>query len=750
MTIENESKVRNHYRICSFCEQHCGIVVDVDHATGNVLTVRGDKDDPLSQGYICPKAYAMKDLHEDPDVLKQPMIRRDGQLLPVSWDEALDFAAERIRDLQKQYGKDSLAFFPGNSAAHVPSLMLYTPVLADALGTKQVYTSASVDTNPHLLVAMAMFGSLASIPVPDIDRCTYFLIIGANPLQSNGSLMTAPGVPRRLRAIQDKGGKIVVVDPRRTETAAMADWHLPIRPGADACLLFAIVRILFEDGLVRPRHIEGLAKGIDELRVLCQPFTPEVASEASGIEASDIRRLAHELFNAERACVYGRIGSSMQQFGSVTNWLIVVVNVLTGNLDREGGSMFPQGVFEAIFLNDRCTETEMPYGRWHSRVRELPELGGTLPAAGMAEEMDTPGHGQVKGLITMGGNPVIAFPNGGGRLTDALKNLEFMMCIDIYINETTKYADVVLPSPSRFTHSDFMIYFTILTVRDYLRWSPPIFDLPDGALHDWDIICRLVSRLEGITSQEAEGRALRGLYDQLKNQGNPVVASLSFEQVLQHLGTEGDQDRMFDLLVRSGPYGDHFGDRPGGLTLEAMKAMPHGVDFGAVKPRIENVIHFPDGKIDLAPPLIVSDILRLRDWMEHKEAEGLQLIGRRQVRSYNSWTHNFKSLAKGPELCCLLMNPIDAEERGIRDGTKVSVSSRTGQLVVDVGLSDEMRRGVVSIPHGWGHDDDDIPGQTRAKSRPGVNSNILADEMLMDVPSANVNLNGIQVVVKPH
>lgn len=738
-----------HYRICPFCEQNCATEVTVDRAKQSVVTIRGDKADPLSKGYICPKAYALKDLHHDPEMLTGPMMRRNGRLEKVSWEEALDFAARRLLELQHEYGPNSIASYFGTGLTHVPGLALYAPLLLTTLGSNQVYSASSVDSHAHFMTTASMFGGLASMPIPDIDNSDYFVLIGANPLQSNGSFLTAPGVPGRLRDIQGRQGKVVVIDPRRSETAEMADWHLSIRPGSDAVLLLAIAHILFKENLVNLRHIADYARNLDELRSIAARFTPELASSACDMAIEDIYRLARELAAAPRACIYGRIGSSMQQFGSLTNWLIVAVNALTGNLDRPGGSMFPRGVFEAILFSERYRDGRIPYGRWHTRVSGLPELGAQLPCAAMMEEMDTPGKGQVRGLITLCGNPVLSTPNGGGRLTRALEDLDFILSFDIFINETTRHADVILPSPKCLEHSDFMVVYPFFTVRDYIRWSAPVFETSPTALHDCDIMCELVARLRRISAAEADELALRMLYDQLRDQGNPVAGRVPFEETLKSLTEPGGQDRMFELLIRSGPYGDHFGEVPGGLTLEKLKTMPHGVDFGPMQPRIAEVIHLPDGKIDFAPEAITRDLPRLEKWLASEKPKGLHLLGRRHMRSFNTWMHNLPSLAKGPNLCTLLMNPHDAEVRQIMDGQYVRIRSRTGSIDVPVELSDEMREGVVSLPHGWGHDDEEVPGQQRAKARAGVNYNLLADETLLDVPSCNANLNHIPVEVTP-
>ena len=737
------------YRICPFCEQNCGTEVVIDRATDRVLTVRGDKADPLSRGYICPKAYALKDLHHDPETLTGPVIKRDGRFVDVSWDEALDFAAKRLAEVQRDHGPNAIASYFGTALTHVPGLALYAPLFLSTLGSNQIYSASSVDSHAHFMTTATMFGGLASMPIPDIDRSDYFVLIGANPLQSNGSFMTAPGVPRRLRDIQARGGRVVVIDPRRTETAEMADWHLSIRPGSDAVLLLAVAQVLFAENLVNLRHIASHARNLDVLKEIAARYPPEEASVCCGIPPEDIYRLARELAAAERGCIYGRIGSSMQQFGSLTNWLIVAVNALTGNLDRAGGSMFPRGVFEAILFSDRVIDGQLPYGRWHSRVRNLPELGGQLPCAAMMEEMDTPGDGQVRALITLCGNPALSTPNGGGRLSRALEGLDFILSFDIFINETTRYADVILPSPPCLAHSDFMVVYPFFTVRDYIRWSAPAVEGAARALHDSEIICELVARLRKISSAEADLTALKMLYDQLAGQGNPVARRIPFADALSALTEKSGQDRMFELLVRSGPYGDHFGARPGGLTIETLKEMPHGVDFGPMEPRIAEIIHHADGKIDFAPALITCDLARLDQWIGQSDESDLHLIGRRHMRSFNTWMHNLPSLAKGPELCTLMMHPSDAERRGITHGQRVRIQSSRGKIEAPVAITDEIRQGVVSLPHGWGHDDDQVPGQAKAKARAGVNYNLLADETLLDVPSCNTNLNYIPVEIVP-
>lgn len=745
-TTSAPADTETHYRLCPFCDQHCGTEVTVDRTAGTVVAVRGDKEDPLSRGFVCPKVYALKEYHSDPERLTRPLIKRNGKFEEAGWDEALDVAAQGIRTIQQSHGKDAVAFYFGTGLAHVPALCLYSGLLATALGTRQVYSSSSVDCHAHFLTTTTMFGGVGSMPVPDIDRTDYLVVIGANPVQSNGSFVIAPGMPARLRAIRERGGTLVVIDPRFTETARLADRHLSIRPGADAAVLFAMVNILFDENLVAMGPLGAVAAKVDQLRDLARPFTAEAASRVSGIAAADIYRLTREFAAAPRACLYGRIGSSMQMFGSLTNWLIVAINALTGNLDRAGGSMFPQGPVDPVFFSDRCQDGVLPHDRWRARVSGLPELAGQLPCSAMLSELETPGEGQIKAMVTFAGNPLLATANGNGRLGRAFEKLEFMLSFDVYINETSRHADVILPSERTLTRSDFTLFYTFFMVRDYIRYNEPVFPRDPQSRADGEIICGLVGRLTGETPAQADERALRMLHQQLISQGNTVAAGMSFEAVLRHLGASGGHDRLYDLLVRAGPRGDHFGANPDGLTLAKLRALPHGFDFGPMRPRIGDVIHLPDGKIDFAPAPIVADIPRLRRWMEAGEPESLVLIGRRQIRSFQ-WMHKFASLNKGPNMCTLLMNPADAQARGLSDGQRVSIRSKAGDVQVEVELSDDMRRGVVSLPHGWGHDDPAVPGRKIARSRPGVNYNLLADETLMDVPSCNTSLNAIPVEV---
>lgn len=745
---QGNSDVRNHLRLCPFCEQNCGTVVKFDHKAKRIISIRGDKDDPLSKGYICAKAYAQKELSDDPDRLRTPMIKRNGVFEEATWPEALDFAAERIKDIQTKYGKSGIAFYFGNVISHVPGPSLYAAPLLTALETTQLYSSSSIDHFAQILAALEMFGGCGSIAVPDVDRIDYFVLVGTNPSQSNGSLLTAPGVQDRLDAMRKRGGKVIVIDPRASETAQAADWHLPVRPNGDAALLFGVLHTLFAESLINPGHLVDKLTGLDELRQLAKGFPPELVASSCGISADDIRKLAREFAAAKKACIYGRVGSTVQRFGSIANWLMWAINAVTGNLDREGGFMFPRGVFDNIFQAEHYQGDAAPYNRWQSRVRGIPELCSQLPASVLVEEIEVPGEGQVKALITMCGNPAVSAQNGSGRLTRAFESLEFMMSFDIYINETTRHADVILPSPDHMEHSDFMVFYIAFCVRDYLRYCPPVTDLSPGAMQDSDIFNGLVARLLGITPEEADERALHLLYDQLKGHGNPVCNAVDYEQVRRMVGDEPGQDRMLDLFIRSGHYGDHFGARPDGLTLERLKAHPHGVDFGPmVGGRIEEMLHLPDKKINLMPPIIAADVPHLREWIAVGPPQGLELIsGRRHVRSANSWMHNLHVLVKGKDRCTLVIHPRDAQSRGITEGDIVEVRSRAGKVQVRAAVSEDIRPGVVSLPHGWGHDE---PGTRMnvAREHAGVNANLLVDADFVDRPSNNAVFNGIPVEV---
>ena len=742
--------MRTDFRTCPFCEATCGL--EVVTSGDEVVSVRGDAQDVFSHGYICPKATGLKHLHEDPDRLRTPLVRRGGELVEATWAEAFEEVDRRLRPIIGQHGRDAVAVYLGNPNVHNLSATLYNTVWLRALGSRNLYSASTVDQMPKQVSAGLMFGTMLSIPIPDVDRCDHLLMLGANPLVSNGSLMTAPDMRGRLRALRERGGRIVVVDPVRTRTAQVADEHHFIRPGTDALLLFAIVHVLLAEDLTEPGPLARHCNGLDELGPLAEPFTPEAVAPACGIDAMTIRRMARELAAAGRAAVYARIGSCTQEFGTLTNWLVDVINVLTGNLDRPGGAMFPLAA--AGQRNAQGTGGKgrgVRFGRWHSRVRGLPEVFGELPAACLAEEIDTPAEGRVRALVTVAGNPALSTPDAG-RLTRAFGELDFMLCLDVYLNETSRHADVVLPAPDPLERSHFDVAFNQLAVRNVANYSPPVFDRQAGMPDEWQTMLRLAAIVTGqgpnadlAAIDEFTAGALIRM--ELSVPGSPL-AGRDPDELLAALEPRRGPERLLDLLIRSGPYGDHFGARPDGLTLAVVEASPHGVDLGPLQPRLPEVLRTPSGRIELTPAPLVADVPRLRAAIGRGIDGSLVLIGRRQLRSNNSWMHNLAPLVKGRDQCTMLINPADAERLRLVDGDRASVTSSAGSVQVPVEVTDTIMAGVVSIPHGWGHDADGARLNVAA-AHPGVNSNLLADSTLLDPLSGNAVLNGIPVQVTP-
>ena len=704
---------------CPLCEATCGLAVTIDG--DKVTSVRGDDADVFSHGFVCPKGVSIGALHHDPDRLRRPLVRRDGELVEATWDEAFAEIERRLGPIIAEHGRDAVAIYAGNPSVHNTSTSLYGPAFYKALGTKNFYTAGTVDQVPKHFSAGHMFGGGFTIPVPDLDRTDHLLMLGANPLVSNGSLMTAPDVRGRLRALRDRGGKLVVVDPKRSRTAEIADEHHAIRPGTDALLLFALVNELFAANLVNTRDLP--VNGVDEVRALAGPFTPDAVATHTGIAADDIRRMAHELAAAERAAVYGRIGTTTQAFGTLASWLIDVLNVLTGNLDREGGAMFPLAA--AGQSNARPSKRRgFKTGRWHSRVRGLPEVVGELPVATLADEITTPGTGQVRALITVCGNPCLSTPNAD-RLTEALGHLDFMVSLDVYLNETSRHADVVLPGPTPLERPHYDLALYQLAVRNVANWTPAV--LPTDVPQEWETLLRLTAIVTGMGA----GADLTGLDD--------FVAGEMAKRYDVPVGDRRGPERLIDIMLRGGPYD---------LTLADLEAAPHGVDLGPLKPRIPDVLGTPSGRIELAPEAITADVPRLADVLATPVNGELLLIGRRQLSSNNSWMHNLEPLVRGKNRCTAQLHPSDANRLGIADGGTAVVRSRAGEIKIPVEVTDAIRPGVVSIPHGWGHDVDGTRTSV-AKAHAGVNTNVLADDRLLDALSGTAALNGIPVEIEP-
>jgi anaerobic selenocysteine-containing dehydrogenase len=712
------------YVTCPLCEATCGLQVAVDGAT--VGSVRGDDGDVFSKGYICPKGASLKALHEDPDRLRHPMIKRAGGWVAAGWDEAFAEIDARLPKVIADHGKDAVGLYLGNPSSHNLGALLYGRVLYKAIGTHNLYTAGTVDQIPKHFSSGYLFGDPLTIPIPDLDRTQHLLLLGANPVVSNGSLMTAPDVHRRLKRIRERGGRIVVVDPRRSRTAELADEHHAIRPGTDALLLFALVNTIVGDGLVALGRLAEHVTGVDEVATLCARFTPDAVAPVVGIEAAAIRRIARDLAAAERAAVYGRIGTTTQTFGTLASWLVDVLNVLTGNLDRDGGAMFPLG---AAGQANAAPGLRRPFthGRWHSRVRQLPEVMGELPVATLADEILTPGDGQVRALITVGGNPSVSTPNAA-RLTQALGQLDFMVSLDVYRNETSRHADVILPGPPPLARDHYDLVFYQLAVRNIANWTPAAMatDLPQ----EWQTLLRLA----GVVTGQGPNADVGAIDDFVAAE---AARRSGLDPAL--VGARTGPARLIDLMLRAGPYD---------LTLDDLEAAPHGVDLGPLRPRIPGVLATPSGKIELAPEPITSDVPRLARLLDAGAPDGLVLIGRRQLSSNNSWMHNLAPLVRGGNRCTAQVHPADAARLGLVDGGLAKVSSRAGAIVVPVEVTDAVRAGVVSIPHGWGHDVDGTQ-MSVAAAHAGVNSNVLADELLVDGLTGTAALNGIPIEVAP-
>ena len=741
-------------RTCPLCEATCGLTIEV--TDGAIGKIRGDADDVFSKGFICPKGASLRELHEDPDRLRTPMRKtQDGSFEPCTWDDAFVLIDERFKAIDAEHGRDAFASYLGNPAAHSLSAMTYGRVFLKALRSKNVYSASTVDQFPKQLASSLMFGTAVSVPVPDLDRTNHLLILGADPVVSNGSLMTAPDARGRLRAIRARGGRIVVVDPRRSRTAREADEHHFIRPGADALLLLAIAQTLFAEDLASPGpHLLPHLDGLDELRAVAARFTPEAVAGAIGIDADTVRRMARDLASRGPAAVYGRIGTTTQEFGTVTSWLVDVINVLIGGLDQPGGAMFnrpaagsPNTTGESG--HGRGTTT----GRWHTRVSGRPEVFGEVPAAVLAEEIETPGPGQIRALFTIAGNPVLSLPNGD-RLADALDTLDLMVSVDIYLNETSRHADVILPAPSALERPHYDLALYVFAVRNVANYSPPVLPVPDGMLDEWETLLRLTGIASGLgPAADTEllddyviGESVRAEV----GRATSLVAGRDADELLAALAARTGPSRFLDLKLRTGPYGDGFGAREG-ISLAQLEATPHGIDFGALESRLPEVLRTSTGKIELAPQLLIDDLPRLEAALDRWTAtadddETLLLIGRRQLRSNNSWMHNLPKLVSGPEGCTVLVNPEDAERLAVEHGAQAVIRSAGGEIRLTAIVTEDMMPGVISIPHGWGHD---LEGTQLgvAAAHAGVNVNVLGDSTVLDALSGNAVLNAIPVTM---
>ncbi len=735
--VNSAEPVQTSYRTCPLCEACCGL--EIHHQGKEIKIIRGNAEDVFSQGYICPKGVSLKDLHNDPDRLRQPMAKRDGVFVPISWDEAFAEIGERLPSLIAAQGADSVACVVGNPAAHKIGLLLYFAKMAKSLGSKNIFSASTLDQMPKQLSSGLMFGSWFSIPVPDIERCQLLVILGGNPMVSNGSLWTVPDFRGRAKALRERGGRIVVIDPRRTETADIADEHRFIRPGSDVFFLLGLAHTLFDEKLVRLGHLAPHIFGLEQLQEALADFAPEKMAARCNIDAVAIRALARELASTKYAALYGRIGTCTQEFGTLASWLVDVINILCGNLDVPGGAMFPKAAaFAANTEGKPGSGRGIVTARRHSRVSKAPEVLGELPIVCLAEEIETPGKGQVKALISVASNPVLSSPNGP-RLAKALESLDFMLSIDIYINETTRHADIILPGVSPLEDMHFDVAFPQFSYRNYVRYSAPTFALENERPQEWEILLRIAAILEGkphdldVRQWDAE------LVAQQLHKAVPQYAAAILDITRDLSGPE----RQIELSLRSGPYGDGFGRTKEGLYLAKVKAARNGIDLGPLGTRIPELLRTPSGKIEIAPEMCLQDLPRVLAKCD-EPVPALQVIGRRHVRSGNSWMHNLPVLAKGPFRCTALVHPDDAARVGVLDGAQAILRNPQGQIEVQVEISDQMMLGVISLPHGWGHD---LPGSqlSLAQQRPGANLNALLSDQIRDPLSGNAVLSGVAV-----
>lgn len=720
---------RTAFRTCPLCEATCGLEIEI--VDERVKRIRGDRQHVTSHGFICPKGSSLKQLYEDPDRLRTPMIREGDKHRAATWHEAYELIDRKWGELVERYGRQTTAIYFGNPNAHQFENNLALRPLVKAMGTTNVFSASSVDQLPKHVSAGLMFGHPLSIPVPDLDRTDYLLMLGANPYESNGSLCTAPDFPGRLDALRERGGKLVVVDPRRTKTAATADRWVSIQPGSDAAFLLAIANVIASEG--------EMPEGIKDL---VAPFTPEATASFTGVDPQTVRDIATELSAAPTAAVYGRIGTHTATFGTLASWAVDLLNIITDNLDRPGGAMFSY----PAHIGQKRASRPWSFGRWQGRASGRPEVLGELPAATMVEEITTPGNGQIRLLLTVAGNPALTTPNSAA-LEAALEGLDFMVSVDVYLNETTRHADVVLPPPSALERSHYDLAFTGLSIRDYADYSPPVFSTDQPS--EFEILVKL-SAIAGGLGPDADpnllaAAALAAAIQAEVNKPDSPIRGRDPGEILEALGDRPWPERSLDLMLRVGHRGDQFGANPGGLTLAELESNPHGLDFGPLEPRLSQIVSTESGEIDLAPASIVADLPRLQDAMKSTNGSKTVLIGRRQLRSANSWTHNVEVLMKGKERCTLEIHPEDASRLGLVDGALASVTSEAGKVELPVEITESIRPGVVSIPYGWGHGQ---PGSSLqvAANYAGANVNLLSDGSI-DELSGNAVLNGIPVSV---
>jgi anaerobic selenocysteine-containing dehydrogenase len=745
---------RTVFRTCPLCEATCGLEISVNPQE-QIVRIRGDKDDVFSHGFICPKGSTLKQLHEDPDRLRKPMVKRNGVHVEVSWDEAWKEVERGLMGVIDRHGRGSLSAYLGNPNAHNLGPQLFSGVMLRSMGTRNIFSASSVDQMPMHVAGGFMFGSAQHIPVPDLDHTDYLLMLGANPYMSNGSLCTAPDYPGRIQAIRARGGKVVVVDPRRSKTAENSDEWVSIRPGTDGLFMAALANVMFAEGIakVEPR-IASHMNGFDEFRTAVQPFTPERVTAATGVPADTIVRIAREMCAAPTCAVYGRIGVNTVEFGSTNAWLVNALSIITGNFDKRGGDMFTTPAAGGASTRGTAGKGKgFQTGRGHSRVSNKPEVLGEYPVAVFGEEILTPGENQIRAAITVAGNPVLSTPHSE-QLDRALADLEFMVSIDIYLNETTRHADVILPPPSALEKDHYDVGLYVYAVRNIANYSEPVLQKDDDSPEEWEILVKMGAILQGLgTDVDPAAMDDQNIFATVTSAvatSSSNISGRNADEILAMLNKDGRRGtaRMLDFMLQTGPYGAAFGANPTGLSLDVLLANPHGVDLGALEPRIPEGLRTPTGMIELSPPLLIADLVRLEASIDKADDSQMLLVGRRDLKSNNSWMHNIKVLTKGSLSCTAHVHPDDAARLGLSDGGTVRITSRVGSVDAPVEVTDSVRQGVVSLPHGWGHG---VAGTQMdvAAEKAGVNSNILTDDQVMDPLSGNAALNAIPVTLQP-
>jgi len=685
------------FRACPLCEAICGL--ELQFEAEKLVAIRGDDADPFSRGHICPKGNAILDLEADPDRLRKPMRRIASQWQEISWDEAFTLAGNELANIQKEYGANSIASYLGNPNVHHFGHIAYLPFLLKIIRSQNVFSASSVDQWPHQLVNAQMYGHQFLLPIPDIDHTDYFLMLGANPIASNGSLMTVPDVKERIKALTARG-KLVVIDPRHTETAAIASEHHFIKPAGDVYFLIGFLQEIFKIGPARLLAYDEKIVGWSEVISAIENFRIENVFELTGINPETIQTMASDFYHADKAVAYGRMGLSVQEHGSLCQWLLQLINIYTGNLDKVGGALVNEA---ALPITGKGTSAGAR-GRWTSRVRNLPEFAGELPVSVLCEEITTEGEGRIHALITSAGNPVLSTPNGQA-LDQALEKLDFMVSMDVYINETTRHADLILPPASFLTQDHYDSVFNAFAVRRVARLSQPIRERDPDERADWEIINGI-----GAAFAKASGKDWQTL---------------------------PPPRQMIAMGMARGN---------SGLSMQDLEAAEHGIDLGPLRPSLMTRLETASGKIEAAPELFMHALAELHIPAE-ADKKSLQLIGRRDIRSNNSWMHNSPRLVKGKTRHQLLMHKDDLLERGISDGKSVRVRSDAGEILVEVKTSEELMPGVVCLPHGFGHQRNGVQ-MSQAEKVLGSSYNDLTGTGLLDGPSGNAALNGVRVWVE--